>query len=69
MVRQIFELAAEGVTLREIGKALQSYRVALPSEYFKTGKLYVEEGQEAKAWYPGTISNILKNQVYIGNMV
>ena len=44
MVRQIFELAAEGVKLREIGKALQSYRVALPSEYLKTGKLYVEEG-------------------------
>lgn len=69
MVRQIFELAAEGVTLREIGKALQSYRVALPGEYLKTGRLYVEEGQEAKAWYPGTISNILKNQAYIGNMV
>lgn len=69
MVRQIFELAAEGMTLREIGKALQSYRVALSGEYLKTGRLYVEEGKEAKAWYPGTISNILKNQAYIGNMV
>ncbi len=29
----------------------------------------MEEGAEAKAWYPGTISNILKNQAYIGNMV
>ena len=35
----------------------------------KTGMLYVDEGQEAKAWYAGTISNILKNQAYIGNMV
>ena len=69
VVRQIFELAAEGVTLREIAKALQSYRLALPGEYLKSGKLYVEEGQEAKAWYAGTISNILKNQAYIGNMV
>lgn len=69
VVRQIFELAAEGVTLREIAKALQSYRLALPGEYLKTGKLYVEEEQEAKAWYAGTISNILKNQAYIGNMV
>lgn len=49
VVRQIFEHAAEGVTLREIGKALQSYRVALPGEYLKTGRLYVEEGKEAKA--------------------
>ena len=49
VVRQIFEQAAEGVTLREIGKALQSYRVALPGEYLKTGRLYVEEGKEAKA--------------------
>lgn len=69
VVRQIFELAAEGMTLREIAKALQNYRLALPGEYLKTGKLYVEEGQEAKAWYAGTISNILKNQAYIGNMV
>ena len=69
VVRQIFELAAEGVTLREIAKALQNYRLALPGEYLKTGKLYVDEDQEAKAWYAGTISNILKNQAYIGNMV
>ncbi len=69
VVREIFELVAEGVTLREIAKALQSYRLALPGEYLKTGKLYVEEGQDAKAWYAGTISNILKNQAYIGNMV
>lgn len=69
VVRQIFELAAEGVTLREIARELQSYRLALPGEYLKSGKLYVEEGQEAKAWYTGTISNILKNQAYIGNMV
>lgn len=69
VVRQIFELAAEGVTLREIAKALQNYRLALPGEYLKNGKLYVDEGQEAKAWYAGTISNILKNQAYIGNMI
>ena len=69
VVRQIFELAADGVTLREIAKALQEYRIALPGDYLKTGNLYVEEGAEAKAWYPGTISNILKNQAYIGNMV
>lgn len=29
----------------------------------------MEDGAEAKAWYPGTIYNILKNQAYIGNMV
>lgn len=69
MVRQIFELAADGVTLSEIGRALQSYRLALPCDYLKTRNLYVDEGQEAKAWYAGTISNILKNQAYTGNMV
>jgi site-specific DNA recombinase len=69
VVRQIFELAADGVTLRKIGRALQSYRLALPGAYLKTGNIYVDEGQEAKAWYAGTISNILKNQAYIGNMV
>lgn len=69
VIRQIFELAADGVTLREIGRAFQSYRLALPGDYLKTGMLYVDEGQEAKAWYAGTISNILKNQAYIGNIV
>ena len=69
VVRQIFELAADCVTLRKIGRALQSYRLALPGAYLKTGNIYVDEGQEAKAWYAGTISNILKNQAYIGNMV
>lgn len=69
VVRQIFELAADGATLREIGRALQSYRLSLPGDYLKTGNLYVDEEQEAKAWYAGTISNILKNQAYIGNMV
>ena len=49
VVRQIFELAAEGVTLREIGRALQSYRLSLSGDYLKTGKLYVDEGQEAKS--------------------
>ena len=32
VVRQIFELAADGVTLREIAKALQEYRLALPGD-------------------------------------
>lgn len=69
VVRQIFEMAAEGVTLREIAKSLQNYRLALPGDYLKTGNLYVAEGQDAKAWYPGTLSNMLRNQAYIGNMV
>ena len=37
VVRQIFELAADGVTLREIAKALQEYRFALPGDYLKQG--------------------------------
>lgn len=69
VVRQIFEMAAEGVSLREIAKSLQNYGLALPGDYLKTGNLYVDEGQDAKVWYPGTISNMLKNQAYIGNMV
>lgn len=54
------------MTLREIAKALQEYRLALPGDYLKTGNLYVEEGAEAKAWYPGTISNILKIRLILG---
>lgn len=70
-VAGLFDVANEkdAEPVYTIAKALQEYRLALPGDYLKTGNLYVEEGTEAKSWYPGTISNILKNQAYIGNMV
>ena len=69
VVRQIFELAADGVTLREIAKALQEYRLALPGDYLKNRESLCGGRCRSKGMVSGTISNILKNQAYIGNMV
>ena len=69
IVKQIFEMAADGMTLREISKSLQEYGLSIPGEYLKTGKLYAEGESSSKTWYIGTLSNMLNNQAYVGNMV
>lgn len=69
VVRQIFAMALEGTNLRNISSALQSYHLSSPGEYLKTKSLYHSNEKDAKPWYIGTISTILSNQAYIGNMV
>lgn len=69
VVQEIFGMALEGMTLRAISKALQDYSLSSPGEYLKSGQLCHENEKTAKPWYIGTISTMLKNQAYIGNMV
>jgi len=69
VVRQIFSMALEGINLRNISIALQNYNLSSPGEYLKTKSLYYSNIKDAKPWYIGTISSILSNQAYIGNMV
>ena len=69
VVRSIYEMALEGMTLRMISRALQEQRLRIPGSYLKTGELYLREGEEAQKWYIGTISNILSSEVYVGNLV
>lgn len=69
VVRSIYEMALEGMTLRAISRALQEQRLRIPGSYLKTGKLYLQEGEEAQKWYIGTISGILSSEAYIGNLV
>ena len=69
VVRDIYRMAAEGKSLRQISVILQERNLSIPGQYLKTGHLYQEEGNPVKIWYVGTISNILRNPAYIGNLV
>lgn len=69
VVKDIFIMASEGRTLRDISKELQSRNLTIPGKYIENGHLYQQDGDEKKIWYIGTLSNILCNQAYIGNMV
>lgn len=69
VVRDIFTMAAEGMTLRDISKELQKRNLTIPGQYLKNGHLYQENDDDKKVWYIGTLSNMLSNQAYIGNMV
>jgi len=69
IVRQIYAMALDGITLREIARSLEEQKVSIPGQYMKIGHLYLEDGDEEHHWYIGTVSNILHNEAYIGNMV
>lgn len=69
VVRDIYQMAADGKSLRQISLILQDRNLSIPGQYLKTGHLYQEEGDEVKIWHVGTIGNILRNQAYIGNLV
>ena len=69
VVRKIFAMADGGMSLRKIADTLEKEGYAIPGQYLKTGHLLVAEGEERKNWHIGSISNILKNQAYIGNLV
>ena len=69
VVRSIYEMALEGIPLREISRKLQERRLRIPGSYLKTGELFLREEEETQKWNIGTISNILASQMYIGNLV
>ena len=69
VVREIYRMAEDGKSVRQISIILQERNLSIPGQYLKTGHLYLEEEDEVKIWHVGTISNILRNQAYIGNLV
>ena len=69
VVKDIFRMASDGKSLREISIVLQERNLSIPKQYLNTGHLYQEPGDEIKVWSPHTLSTILKNQAYIGNLV
>lgn len=70
IVKYIFSLCLEGYGASKIGKKLTEEKIPIPVVYKKeTRGLKVIENDGYGVWKTGTIKNILKNEMYIGNMV
>lgn len=62
-VRRIFDLYLEGTALNQIAYTLNDEHIPTPSQISGTGR------NVCTIWKPSSIKHILKNEVYIGNMV
>ena len=62
-VRRIFDLYLEGTALNQIAYTLNDENVPTPSQVSGIGS------NVCTIWKPSSIKHILKNEVYIGNMV
>ncbi len=62
-VRRIFDLYLEGTALSQIAYTFNDEHIPTPSQISGTGR------NVCTIWKPSSIKHILKNDVYIGNMV
>lgn len=72
IARRIFDLYNSGVGKISIARILNEENIPCPSEYKRLNGLNYTNGQRmelTKYWTYSTIHNILRNQMYIGNMV
>lgn len=72
IVRKIFDMYISGVGKIAIARRLNEQNIPCPSEYKKISGLNYTNGNRmelTKYWTYSTIHNILKNEMYIGNMV
>lgn len=74
IVRMIFEMYVGGMSISRIAKKMNELHIMTPGEYqirsgAKSFITHTRNYPKAKAWAVNTISTILKNEVYIGNMV
>ena len=74
IVRLIFELYVGGMPVARIAKKMNELHIMTPGEYQvqKGAKSFITHERnypKTKSWAITTINTILKNEVYIGNMV
>ncbi len=67
IVKRIFSLALNGISCRQIAMILNTEKVPTPSNY--AGIKISHKGPYTGKWSSERITFMLKNQVYIGNMV
>lgn len=68
IVRRIFQMAKDGMSLRTIAGELTRDGVRTPEGYRTTQLVYVGKDEPFCEWQHGTISKILSNEVYIGTL-
>ena len=69
IVRRIFRMAKDGMSLRAIAEKLTRDGVRTPEGYRTTQLVYVGKDEPFCEWQHGTISNMLSNEVYIGTLL
>ncbi len=69
IVRRIFSLRASGVTFRRITTMLNEESVPSPGTYYYQNKGTSDPRRVNHKWAETTVKSILRNEVYIGNMV
>lgn len=70
IVKMIYELYLEGLGVTQICRKLTESKIAIPIVYKKEPRgLEVTENEGFGIWKNATVRNILKSQMYIGNMV
>ena len=70
VVRRIFSLTVEGFTSIEIARLFNETQVKTPIEFkIEKGKTSREPKGERFLWSSSTICQILRNEIYIGNIV
>jgi len=67
IVRRIFNMALEGLSCRQIAMKLNEEKVPTPATY--AGLRPGRSGPYAGLWSAERISDMLQNEIYIGNMV
>ena len=71
VVQEIFSLYIQGTGRTNIARILNERGIPSPSEYYRIcyGKSYGSPKNKSKYWKYFTVSHILENEVYIGNLV
>ena len=69
IVREIFQMRASGLGFRAIAEKLNRDKIITPKEYYYQGLSRKNPTKTRKTWSESTIKDILKNEVYIGNLV
>lgn len=67
IIKKIFSMYADGINTYKIAQYLNKEGIATSSSYFKTGNILREPGEPQ--WRKGTISKMLRNKVYTGDLV
>ena len=68
IVRYIFDLYAAGSRIKDIITRLYEDKVHRISDYKKYGHVYCEDGEILNQWSESSISGILGNKNYLGNL-
>lgn len=69
IVREIFSQYVRGVSRYAIRVWLYDNHVVTPFQYIQTGSVYEKDENSRNVWQSSTIRRILKNTVYIGEIV